>query len=301
MHTHVTSVGLLVCTDPALNFSYPDHIPRACLDALPPQPGIYIFRDEAGIPVYIGKSVNIRHRVLSHLRTAGEAQMLARTRHIDHERTGGEIGALLREAQLIKQHQPVFNVKLRRTREMCSIRIDGSSPQVVFARELDFGRTEGLFGLFQTPKAAQETLRELAQSAGLCAVLTGLEKGTPGRPCFARQIKRCHGACTGEESPAAHAARMLAALAPLKVAPWPYPGPIAIVEKSDGLRQRALVDNWCYLGTSTSLGKGRAAVKAKAPARFDVDVYRILAKPLLRGELTVESLQAACSPGAESK
>lgn len=284
MHTHVNSVGLLVCTDPALNFSTPSHIPRACLDALPPQPGIYIFRDAAGVPVYIGKSVNIRQRVLAHLRTPEEAQMLARTCHIDHERTGGEIGALLREAQLIKAHQPVFNSKLRRVREMCSIRLDAPLPEVVFAKDTDFGRIDGLFGLFQTPQAARETLRILAQDAGLCSVMTGLEKGAPGRPCFARQIRRCQGACTGEESATDHAARMQAALAPLRVTPWPYPGPIAIVEKADGLRQRQLVDNWCYLGTRRPRGK--------APARFDVDVYRILVKPLLAGTLAIEQLAA---------
>jgi len=282
MHTHVNAVGLLVCTDPATSFSYPAHIPRDCLDSLPQQPGIYIFRDAAGIPLYIGKSVNLRQRVLSHLRTPEEAQMLARTSHIEHERTGGEIGALLREAQLIKDHQPVFNRKLRRTREMCSIRLGGTLPEVVFAREIDFGRTEGLFGLFQTRKAAQETLRNVAHSDGLCSVMTGLEKGAPGRPCFARQLKSCRGACTGEESASEHAARVRAALAPLRVTPWPYPGAIAIVEQSDGLRQRQLVDNWCYLGTRQS--------RRKSAARFDVDVYRILARPLLEGGLTVEPL-----------
>ncbi|WP_426171045.1 hypothetical protein [Pseudoduganella sp. R-34] len=125
MRTHVNSVGLLVVSDPVLNFSYPAHIPRECIDALPSLPGIYIFRDAAGKPVYIGKSVNIRTRVLSHMRTTEEMQMLARAATIDFERTGGEIGALLRESELVKRHQPVFNSKLRRLREMCSISMGG--------------------------------------------------------------------------------------------------------------------------------------------------------------------------------
>ncbi len=283
MGTHVNSVGLLVRADPALSFSYPDHIPRDCIDVLPQQPGIYIFRDEAATPIYIGKSVNIRHRVMSHLRTPDEAQMLARTRRIDFERTGGELGALLREAMLIREHQPVFNVKLRRQREICSIAIREHRPDIVFAKEVDFGRTDGLFGLFGTRKAAQETLRNLVQASKLCPVMTGLEKGSPGRPCFARQIARCHGACTGEESAADHAARLQAALGHMLVRRWPYDGPVAIVEESDGLRQRQLVDNWCYLGT----GK----LKKKRPAaRFDLVVYQILARRLLAGELKVETL-----------
>ena len=130
MRTHVSSTGLLIRSDPALSFAYPTHIDRACLDALPSQPGVYIFRDGEGAALYIGKSVNIRTRVLSHLRTREEGQMLARTRHIDFELCGGEIGALLRESQLIKQLQPVFNQKLRRLREMCSLRLTGGRPEV---------------------------------------------------------------------------------------------------------------------------------------------------------------------------
>lgn len=281
MRTHVNSVGLLIRADPALLFTYPSHIPRDCIDVLPQQPGIYIFRDEAATPIYIGKSVNIRHRVLSHLRTPEEAQMLARTRHIDFERTGGELGALLREAMLIREHQPVFNVKLRQQREMCSIALRAHRPEIVFAKEVDFGATDGLFGLFGTKKAAQETLKNVAQAASLCPVLTGLEKGSPGRPCFARQIARCRGGCTGEESLADHGARLQAALAHMLVQRWPYDGPVAIVEQSDGLRQRQLVDNWCYLGTG-KLKKKRAA------ARFDSAVYHILRRPLLEGALAIE-------------
>lgn len=279
MRTHVNSVGLLVVSDPALNFSYPAHIPRECIDALPSLPGVYIFRDAAGTPVYIGKSVNIRTRVLSHMRTAEEMQMLARTTSIDFERTGGEIGALLREAELVKQHQPVFNSKLRRQREMCSISMAGERPEIVFAREVDFARAAQLYGLFASKKAALETLRDVVHAGGLCAVASGLEKLAPGRPCFARQVARCQGACTGEESPGEHAARVRLALAPLRVSPWPYAGAVAIVEESAGLRQRALVDGWCYLGLAGT-----------ALPRFDIDVYNILVRPLASGALCIEEL-----------
>jgi excinuclease Cho len=281
MHTHVNSVGLLVCPDTALNFSYPTHIPRSCIDALPAQPGIYFFRDAEGTAIYIGKSVNIRHRVMSHLRTPAEAQMLGRTAHIDFELTGGEIGALLREAQVVREQQPVFNQKLRRFREMCSLSLGGTAPEVVFAREVDFARTDGLYGLFASRKAALEMLRDVAQTAGLCSAMTGLERHAPGRPCFARQLARCKGACVGEERIEQHARRVQAALAPLRITRWPYEGAIAIVEESHGVRRRHLVDGWCYLGERKPRGKPKAA-------RFDMDVYQILLRPLLEGNLQVE-------------
>jgi excinuclease Cho len=281
MRTHVNSVGLLVVSDPVLNFSYPAHIPRECIDALPSLPGVYIFRDAAGKPIYIGKSVNIRTRVLSHMRTSEEMQMLARAATIDFERTGGEIGALLRESELVKQYQPVFNSKLRRLREMCSISMAGEQPEIVFAREVDFALAEQLYGLFGSRKAATETLRDVVHACGLCAVATGIEKGVPGRPCFARQVARCRGACTGEESASDHAARVRLALAPMRVTTWPFGGAVAIVEESAGLCQRAIVDRWCYLG---------ADKRRSLAVRFDIDVYNILVRPLQSGTLCIEEL-----------
>ena len=281
MRTHVNSVGLLVVSDPVLNFSYPAHIPRECIDALPSLPGIYIFRDAAGKAVYIGKSVNIRTRVLSHMRTAEEMQMLAKTATIDFERTGGEIGALLRESELVKKYQPVFNSKLRRLREMCSISMAGNTPEIVFARDVDFALAEQLYGLFGSKKAAIETLHDVVHVRGLCTVACGLEKGIPGRPCFARQVARCKGACTGEEPAADHAARVRLALEPLRVTRWPFAGAIAIVEESAGLRQRAIVDRWCYLGVDTP----RAV-----PVNFDIDVYNILVRQILAQKVKVEFL-----------
>lgn len=285
MRTHVNSVGLIVRSEAALSFSYPSHIDRASLDALPPQPGVYIFRDAQGVAIYVGKSVNIRTRVLSHLRAPDEMQMLARTSHIDFERTGGEIGALLREAQLIKQLQPVFNHKLRRTRDMCAFELpeQGAALQLVFGRERDFAAADRLYGLFNSRQSAQEALRALVQENGLCLGLLGLEKVARGRPCFAHQIKRCRGACVGLESREEHQARVLASLAGWHVLRWPYDGPIGIVEQSDGLKQVQLVDRWCYLGIKP---KGR---QRKLPAAsFDADVYQILRRPLLSGTLRIE-------------
>ena len=284
MRTHVNSLGLLIHGDAALPFSYPDHIDRASLDALPSQPGIYIFRDADGDVLYVGKSVTIRQRVLSHLRTAEEGRRLQQSSRVDSECTGGELGALLRESQLIKQWQPPYNQKLRGLREMCALRMEGNLPQVVFSSEVEFARTEGLYGLFGGRASAMETLRNVADRAGLCCAVLGLEKVARGRPCFARQLGRCAGVCIGAESREAHGERIRAALEPLHIAPWPFAGAVGIVEQSDGVRQVHVVDHWCYLGPRAK-GRRRARV---APPQFDFDVYQVLVRPLLQGGLTLE-------------
>lgn len=293
MQARITSVGLVIQPDPAETFAYPHHIDRASLDALPSKPGIYIFRDEQDRPLYIGKSVNLRSRVLAHLRTPEEARMLQQSRYVEFRRTAGDIGALLLESRLIKDLQPLHNKKLRRTREMCTLRLtsgDGRAiPEIVYAREHDFAQTADLYGLFATRKAALEKLRAIVDAERLCPALIGLEPPTRGRACFARQIARCSGACTGEEARDAHDRRLRAALEEMRVVVWPYAGPMGIVEECDGWRQTHVIDRWFYLG---SIDNGGAPVLRRPPKRsFDVDTYKILVKPMVRGELRIEPVR----------
>lgn len=77
-----------------------DQVNHKSIDALPRRPGVYIFRGDGALPLYIGKSIDIRARVLSHLRAPEEAKMVSQTRRIDSIETAGEIGALLLEAQI---------------------------------------------------------------------------------------------------------------------------------------------------------------------------------------------------------
>ncbi|WP_019140892.1 hypothetical protein [Noviherbaspirillum massiliense] len=292
MQTRITSVGLIVPRNPAAEFEYPYHIDRVSLDALPSKPGIYIFRDELDRPLYIGKSVNIRSRVLSHLRTPEEARMLQQSRYVEFQRTAGEIGALLLESRLIKEQQPLHNKKLRRTREMCTLHLpDGApnaAPEIIYARDHDFARTEGLYGLFATRKAAQEKLRSIVEEERLCPALTGLETVSRGRACFSRQISRCLGACVGEESMEDHHRRLKAALEQMRVMVWPYAGPMGIVEECEGWRQTHVIDRWFYLGSIDHKNKGRRTLKRPVRQTFDVDTYKIVVKPLMSGELRVE-------------
>lgn len=290
MQSRITSAGLIVRRDAAEAFVYPDHIDRASIDALPSKPGIYIFWDENDKPLYIGKSVNIRSRVLSHLRTPEEARMLQQSRRVEFRRTAGDIGALLLESRLIKEMQPLHNKKLRRTREMCTLHLGPDvheTPRIVYARDCDFAQTADLFGLFATRKAALEKLRSVIDDSMLCPALSGLETLTHGRACFARQIGRCLGACTGTESREEHHRRLRDALEDMRIIVWPYEGPMGIVEECDGWRQTHVIDRWFYLG-SIDDASGKRAFKRPSPRSFDVDTYKILVRPMMRGELRME-------------
>ena len=103
----------------------PAHIERAVVDAIPESPGVYLFYGENDTPLYVGKSVALRSRVLQHfsddVRSPREAQIAREIRRIEWRRTGGELGALLLEARLVKELLPVFNRQLRRASELVRV------------------------------------------------------------------------------------------------------------------------------------------------------------------------------------
>ena len=266
-------------------------IPTEDLRALPSAPGVYLFHGDTSLPLYIGKSVNIRSRVLSHLREPAEARMLSQTRRVTWIRTAGEIGALLLESRLIKAQQPLYNKQLRRSRELCSWQLRPTRqaavvPTLVYSREVDFAATDGLFGLFRSAHAAKDFLIDTAQAHRLCLVALGLEPATR-RGCFGLQLGRCDGVCVGRESDASHALRVAQALAQCAVQRWPFPGAVGLVERDGDWVQTHVVRNWRHERTLDVGSAQDARLQLADPgvgAGFDLDAYRILVKPLLDGD-----------------
>ena len=272
----------------------PEHkIDPESLAALPRTFGVYIFKGEGTLPLYIGKSVDIRSRVMSHLRTPDEASMIAQTRRIDFIETAGEIGALLLESRMIKEQNPLFNQRLRRVRTLCSIRLSqtekGVVPEIVDSKSVNLGSTPELYGLFSTSHAANAKLKELAQQHMLCMSVLELEK-TSKRGCFGLQIKTCLGACVGKEDRQAHDERLFTALIDSQVEVWPFAGPVDLIEESDGWVQRHRVNNWCYLGTQCSKAQGKSNLSDLKQHDFDLDSYKILVKPIMLKTVKVEAV-----------
>lgn len=269
-------------------YEYPTHL-QSQIEALPRAAGVYYFHGDAqSVPLYIGKSVNIRTRVMNHLRTPEEARMLLQTKSITHVRTAGDLGAQLLEAQQIKALQPLYNKKLRRLKRLCSIALDLAGVRFVYSNEPAFRLRDGLYGLFGSKVRAVEMLRALADEHSLCYARIGIERTMGGRPCFRSAIGRCMGVCCGKEDGLAHDQRLRDALTSIEVARWPYEGRIAIEERDKDGRQLHVVDHWRYCGSAPTL---REARKLKlATAEFDRDDYYILAKPLLAGGLKVREL-----------
>lgn len=266
------------------NPSLPPNIDKALVDSIPEKPGCYIFYGENQIPLYIGKSISLRSRVMGHFQGAltqrKEMKLSMQVRDIDWIETSGELGALILESRLIKERMPSMNIKLRRSKDLCAWKLelaeDGVlTPHLVGHRELDPGIQKNLFGLFYSKREANAYLKAIAKKFRLCEALLGLEKRIEGKACFGYQVKQCGGACIGGSPIDLHNLQLKTALELFQVQVWPYPGPVAVKEAG----HMHVVDRWRYLGTAIN-EEELYELADSGEAEFDLDIYKILKKAL---------------------
>ncbi len=261
--------------------SLPPQLPADALDAIPEAPGVYLFYGDNPLPLYIGKSTNLRERVAAHFssdwRSETDLRLSAEIRRIEVEPTAGELGALLREATLVKARMPAHNRALRRKADAGVMRWEpGHEPAFVPAAAVDPRELVRGYGPFSARRAMRECLVALAREHALCWNRLGLERRAG--PCFARQVRRCAGACEGAESAEAHDTRLAQALAAHAIAPWPFQGLALIREVSaEGARVDVhVLRDWCWLGTARDDGELAALCEAPPRPEFDPDVTKLL-------------------------
>jgi DNA polymerase III subunit epsilon len=276
----------------------PSHIDPAVIDQIPEAPGVYLFYGEGGAPLYIGKSLALRARVLAHFSTgarSGKALRLAQeVRRIEWERTAGELGALLREARLVKSLGPTYNRQLKPGAGACGFVFDGTRLRLAPADAIDAETLPLLSGLYRSRRAALAAVRQLADEHRLCLQALGFDSARRSGACFRHQLGRCAGVCAGKENIHLHHARVAAALAPLRAAPWPYAGPLGIVEQGDDedATEVHVVDRWCYLGSARTDADVEELLASRDDGRFDYDHYRILSRHLARRRVRTVPLHA---------
>ncbi|WP_241609058.1 endonuclease [Rosenbergiella australiborealis] len=269
-------------------YRYPQRL-RETLDHLPQAPGVYFFwAAESKVPLYIGKSVNIRSRVFSHLRTVNEARLLRQTDKITFTETAGDIGAQLLEATLIKQLIPLHNKQLRKQRALFSLHWDETKIDIVSSREKNFALTPELYGLYRNKRAAMEFIRNLADEHQLCLATLGIEAQRRGQGCFRSMLGKCRGVCQGKESIVTHHSRAKEALATWQIKMWPYPGRVAIHEQREGFNDYHIIDHWRYINTVNNL---TTLPPAATENSFDGDSYRILCRALFNEKIDVITLE----------
>ena len=266
------------------NASLPPNIDQGVIDSIPDGPGCYIFYGENKTPLYIGKSISLRSRVMGHFQGAlmqrKEMKLSLQVRDIDWIETSGELGALILESRLIKERMPSLNIKLRRSKDLCawSLEEDVSgvlTPSLVTHHHLAPGLQDNLYGLFYSKREAHAYLKALAKKHHLCEALLGLEKRIEDKSCFGYQVKQCSGTCINITPIALHNLQLKTAMDLFKVQVWPYSGAIAIKEGGEMI----VVDKWCYLGTAINQDELYELAQS-GEVEFDLDIYKIVKKAL---------------------
>lgn len=169
---------------------------RKIPERLPQQPGVYLFKDESGRVLYVGKAINLKSRVRNYfskpnrldLERPWTAIMVGLAREVETIVVGNETEALMLEATLIKQHQPRFNIKLTDDKSYPYLRLTLDEPfprlQLVRSKQAWSGR---LFGPYLSARSAHLTAKYVRYLYGVHLSNQPLKLGED-RPCLACQL-----------------------------------------------------------------------------------------------------------------
>ncbi len=198
----------------------PKDITTERISNLPESVGVYYFYNVHGLVIYVGKSINIRKRIMQHFGNIDikTDKFIAKVADITYEETGSELIAMLLESNEIKALQPEIN-KAQRSKEYPYFvyhYIDENG-YIRFNWEKASGKTKNnkdILNHYSSKGSARGHLHAVSEALGLCAGLTGLYE--PDGGCFYFQTGACSGACQAKEEPASYNERAEEAIEILK-------------------------------------------------------------------------------------
>ncbi|MBL7184206.1 MAG: excinuclease ABC subunit UvrC [Anaerolineae bacterium] len=172
------------------------------LQTIPTKPGVYLMKDEQGQVIYVGKSVNLRNRVRSYFQASASHslklhRLIYHIADFDFIVTDSEIEALILECNLIKEHRPKYNIRLKDDKRYPYIKITWQEdyPRVIVTRRMERDGAR-YFGPLTDVRAVRQTLdmlRRLFPYLTCKREITGQDK----RACLYYHIGRCAGPCIG--------------------------------------------------------------------------------------------------------
>ncbi|MGH9312915.1 MAG: excinuclease ABC subunit UvrC, partial [Vicinamibacterales bacterium] len=170
---------------------------------LPEQPGVYVFANDAGDTLYVGKARVLRDRVRSYLAAEGTSPrhdaLLREADHLDVIVTDSVVEALALENHLIKQKAPRYNILLRDDKNYPYLQLTTGErfPRVLVARRVERGDGHVYAGPFLPASLARRTMSLTHRLFGIRSCNEAID-GERGRPCLEYDIKRCIAPCVRE-------------------------------------------------------------------------------------------------------
>ncbi len=199
-----------------MHLRFPENFDRKLIEKLPESTGVYYLHNEDGSIIYIGKSNNIRKRVLTHFANKGNRkaiEMRNSIRDVTFELTGSELIALLLESDEIKKHLPVYNRALRHSLFNYGIFRSVNEDGYITLKAGKITRNAQPIITSHSVEEAKEILERKIVKYQLCQKLCGIYD--IDYACFQFSINQCNGACIGKEKPEAYNKRVMKAIASL--------------------------------------------------------------------------------------
>lgn len=178
--------------------------------SLPSSPGVYWFLDDQDNVLYVGKAKNLKNRIASYKQwqsTTGKTRRLVfHAKQLKHTVLDSELEALLVEAELIRTHQPQYNILLKDDKTPLYVQItDEEYPRILTVRKKEVEKnylSGSVFGPFQSSFQLKEVLNLARKIFPYCTAPRGAQYGTPqNSPCFDYHLDLCPGACIGAVTP----------------------------------------------------------------------------------------------------
>jgi DNA polymerase III subunit epsilon len=261
--------------------SFPPGLTRESIERLPDAPGVYVFRGNGEIPLYIGKAKNIRDRVISHFHDTEtkELSIASQITAIDTIRTSGELAALILEKQMVADMKPVYNRRLKAGIHRLVLLEDQvrgyKTVEIADAKTVTTETYDRVLGIYSSKRQVASRLDDIATAHELCPKLLGIDQSSGS--CFRHALKKCRGACVEREIPIRYNMRFAQAFADLRIKKWPFPGPVVLYEETDGMGRAFVADKWSILGQSEPGG----LPEIDREYAFDPDMYSILKRFLM--------------------
>jgi DNA polymerase-3 subunit epsilon len=171
------------------------------IEKAPAETGVYYMHREDGTIIYIGKSKNIKKRLVQHFTNDSRKskQIQLHVAAVTYEKTGNDLIAQLKESQEIKRNKPIYNRALRRTMFSYQLTSYKDSGGYINLKVEKANREKEAIITFTNYQQARSSLHRITEEHQLCQKLTGLYKTE--KSCFLYSIKECYGACVEVETP----------------------------------------------------------------------------------------------------
>jgi len=267
------------------NVTLPPNVTSSLLSDIPHEPGVYFFYGKDDELLYVGKSINIYKRLLSHFSQANHNTRAAgvwnETHRIETKTTASGLGASLLELHYIKTLQPILNKRSRKTKKLWGLFLADTRSNYTVLQLKPFTNlseedSTATYGIFKTKQQAIKALQIFVKEKGLCPYLLGIESGKGA--CFSHQLGTCRGACIGSIDATIYNILLEQAFTARKIRIWPYQGnkELTFTNTTNNKTEQFVINNW--LLTDATLYADHDVEEFITPeTTFDYEMYKVLA------------------------